>query len=102
LTSVVFDISAITELLVKEDQPPKLKELLGHILACSLAYMKMQTLTVQRMSVASPTQNIIFKRYLELAQSSIKLSKLNELLQTNRDNPSVVEPLLRVLMLIDI
>ena len=46
LTSVVFDINAIIELVSKEDQPIKTKEILAHVLACSLAYIKTQTLTV--------------------------------------------------------
>jgi hypothetical protein len=40
LTSCVFDISAVTDLLTKEDQPPHLKEMLAHVLAFSLAYIK--------------------------------------------------------------
>jgi hypothetical protein len=32
----------------------------------------------------------------------MKLSKLNELLQSNRDSPALIEPLLRVLMLMDV
>jgi hypothetical protein len=32
----------------------------------------------------------------------MKLSLLNQLLQSNRDSPTLVEPLLRVLMLMDL
>jgi len=32
----------------------------------------------------------------------MKLSLLNQLLQSNRDSPTLVEPLLRVLMLMDV
>jgi hypothetical protein len=42
LTSVVFDVNAIIELLSKDDQSNK--EILAHVLACSLAYIKTQTL----------------------------------------------------------
>jgi len=55
-----------------------------------------------KMAVGSSTHNIIFKHYWELASTNIKLSKINELLQSNRDCPAIVEPLLRVLMLMDV
>lgn len=98
LTSVVFDVDAITDLMNKEDQPAALKELLAHTLVCSLVHIKHHSLATQRMAVGSSQHNVIFKRYWELASTNIKLSKLNELLQSNRDSPALMEPLLRVLM----
>lgn len=46
LTSCVFDISAMIDLLTKDDQSVAMKEMLAHVLAFSLAYTKTQTLTV--------------------------------------------------------
>lgn len=45
---------------------------------------------------------MIYKKYWDLASPNIKLSKLNELLQSNRDNANLVNPLLKVLSLMDV
>lgn len=54
------------------------------------------------MQVGSAVPNVIFKRYWECAQPNVKISKLNELLQSNRDEPLIIEPLLKVTQLIDV
>ena len=54
------------------------------------------------MGVGQAATNIIFKKYWELAQTNMKLSLLNQLLQSNRDCPTLIEPLLRVLLLMDV
>jgi len=40
LTSCVFDIGSVTDLMTREDQPNHLKEMFAHVLAFSLAYIK--------------------------------------------------------------
>jgi hypothetical protein len=98
LTSVVFDISTICELLAKEDLDYTLKTILAHTLRPSLAFIKMSSEVASRPSNASAQINAVFHKYWDLATSHLKISKLNELLQSHRDKPLIVEPLLRALL----
>lgn len=55
----------------------------------------------QRPSGISAQTNAIFKKYWELATTNLKVAKLNELLQSNRDKTYIVEPLLKALLELD-
>ena len=64
------------------------KELLGHTMFLSLAFIMQQP------------NNEIFKKYLEIATGQLKLATLNEMIQENRDNPRVYEPLLKSILIL--
>ena len=44
---------------------------------------------------AATKESPIFKKYWELCITSLPLAKLNEMIQSNRDNQRVIEPLLK-------
>jgi len=53
------------------------------------------------LAVGANQTNLVFQKYWELATSNLKLTKLNELLQANRDEPQIIEPLLRTILVLD-
>jgi hypothetical protein len=88
-------------LIAKEDLDFKLKTILAHSLRPSLAFMKMSSVVASRPTNASAQINAVFNKYWDLATTNLKISKLNELLQSHRDKPQIVEPLLRALLQLD-
>lgn len=43
----------------------------------------------------------VFKSYLQLAMAKLKLSTLNEMIQENRDNAKIFEPLLKCILVLE-
>ena len=78
-TSVVFDIRAICDLFCKEGLKDETKITLANLLHISLA------MSLNNMSLPLASK-VIFQKYWELGHSTLTLSKLNELIQANRDN----------------
>ena len=99
-TSVIYDLSAITELMQqnidqKSKEDSKLK-LLSHLLYFSLAKIfqnKDYQCTVKDFQMT-------YNQYWKLALTHLNLRKINELLQPNRTNFGVVEPILKALFLV--
>lgn len=99
-TSVVYDLSAITELMqqnieAKKSSDSKLK-LLANLLYFSLANIyqnKSNQCSIKDFQVS-------FDQYWRLALSHLSLKRINELLQPSRTNFGVVEPILKTLFLI--
>lgn len=99
-TSVIYDLSAITELMQqnidqKSEEDSKLK-LLSHLLYFSLAKIfqnKDYQCTVKDFQMT-------YNQYWKLALTHLNLRKINELLQPNRTNFGVVEPILKALFLV--
>jgi hypothetical protein len=48
----------------------------------------------------STTANLIYSKYWDLATGFLKLSVLNELVQTFRTIPKLLEPLLRIMLVL--
>lgn len=66
----------------------------ANLLSFSLVYI--------RQKMASGDKNLIFKKYSDLSVSSTQISKLNSLIQANRDRLSLLEPLFNVLLAVDV
>jgi hypothetical protein len=97
LTSVVFETRSIRDLFIREGQSDEFKELLAHALTLSLAYQKHASSLI----AGKLTSNQVFMKYWDLSVGSINLQTLNEMLQSNRDNPNLVEPLAKALVVFD-
>lgn len=89
-TSVVFDAQAICDLFQKQDQTDEFKELLANLLFTQLVLVK------NNMAQAVNSR-FIFQKYWDLNQSVMSLNKLNEMIQSNRSNVQIVEPLLKTI-----
>ena len=99
-TSVIYDLAAITELMQqnvdqKSGEDSKLK-LLSNLLYFSLA--KIFQNKDHQCSVKD--FQITYNQYWKLALTHLTLKKVNELIQPNRTNYGVVEPLLKALFLV--
>ena len=95
-------------LLKKEDLEAHTLETVAHLLFISLVQMSQMksqvplNQTAKDTSVASgtgPSSNLIFLKYWEHSSAFLKLSVLNELVQTFRTNNRILEPILRVLFI---
>ena len=65
-----------------------MKELLAQLLFLQLVTVK------QNMSLPVNSR-FIFQKYWELSRSVVTLSRLNEMIQSHRDNSAIVQPLLK-------
>ena len=46
-------------------------------------------------------QSPVYKKYWDHALASLKLSKINEMVMANRETPSLLQPLLKCLIILD-
>ena len=69
---------------------------MAHSIFISLVSIKSTIAPGQAVTQATPT----FKKYWENAVSTLKMSKLNQMLQEQRDNPKLIEPLLKAAIVI--
>ena len=94
-TSVLYDIFSLCELLQKQELKSSTKEIIAHLIHLSLSYIKFHITT------APKDQLLTYLKYWEIAVSSLKLTTMNSLIQTNQKQLHLVQPLLKALTILD-
>lgn len=88
LTSVLFDLESMVCLLKKEDLDEQTQETVAHLMFTSLIYLNSTkgqiTIVNKGEQTAATGPNIVYLKYWDLATGYLKLSVLNELIQTYR------------------
>lgn len=51
--------------------------------------------TMKQTVISQSREATIFRKYWEICVTSLPLAKLNEMIQSNRDNHRIIEPLLK-------
>ena len=93
-------------LLKREDLEPSTQETIAHLIFNALVQINQMrhttNLNVSKgdTSGSSTSTNLIYSKYWELATGYLKLSVLNELVQTFRTVPKLLEPLLRIMFVL--
>ena len=99
----------MTALLKREDLESSTQETIAHLLFNALVQINQMrhttNLNVSKgdtsgASSSSTTTNLIYSKYWEFATGYLKLSVLNELVQTFRTVPKLLEPLLRIMFVL--
>ena len=88
-TSVLYDLSAITDLI--EEKP----ETMSNVLYLSLA----QLFQCRENHCSQKDLQVSFDCFWTLAISHLTLSKLSQIMQPHRNNLKVVEPLLKCMLI---
>lgn len=88
-TSVLYDLSAITDLI--EDKP----ETMANVLYLSLAKL----FQCRDNHCSQKDLQVSFDCFWTLAKSHLTLSKLSQIMQPHRNNLNVVEPLLKCMLI---
>lgn len=96
----------MTLLLHREDLSPSTQETLAHLLFNSLLHLSQMKNLVskdanQSNASAAPSVNLVYLKYWELGTGYLKLSVINELVQTFRTTPALLHPLLNTLFLLN-
>lgn len=91
-TSVLYDAQAMQQLLLKDEVDRETKEVVANLL-----YLGVKTCHQLK---DDQTTNLIFKKMWESATAFLKLSVLNELLQTDRKNLRAQVPLLKLMLVL--
>ncbi len=78
LTSVVFDLQSLTQLLHREDLSLSTHSTLAHLLFNSLLHLSQMKNLVSK-DAAAPSVNLVYLKYWELGTGYLKLSVINEL-----------------------
>lgn len=93
-------------LLKREDLEPSTQETIAHLIFNALVHINQMrhtsNLNVSKgdTSGSSNYTHLIYSKYWELATGYLKLSVLNELVQTFRTVPKLLEPLLRIMFVL--
>eukprot|EP00347_Sterkiella_histriomuscorum_P012679 403367644 len=92
-TSVIYDVQSIVMLLKREDIDENTKIVLANIINIAL------NLTFQmKNSNTTQVNNLVYQKIWETQTAYLKLTVMNELLQTFRVQGKILEPLLRSLL----
>ena len=94
-TSVLYDVKSLSEMLSAENQSDQMREMIAQTIFISMASIKQCIITQ-----ANSKEAAIFRKYWELCITSLPLAKLNEMIQSNRDNQRIVDPLLKSTILL--
>ena len=94
-------------LLKREDLEPSTQETIAHLIFNALVQINQMRHTtnlnvskVDTSGASTSSANLIYSKYWELATGYLKLSVLNELVQTFRTVPKLLEPLLRIMFVL--
>jgi hypothetical protein len=96
----------MTLLLHREDLSPSSQETLAHLLFNSLLHLSQMKNLVSKDANQSTTSNgtsvnLVYLKYWELGTGYLKLSVINELVQSFRTTPRLLHPLLNTLFLLN-
>lgn len=100
---MVFDLQSMTSLLYREDLSGPTQETLAHLLFNSLLHLSQMKNLVSKDANQSnaTTVNLVYLKYWELGTGYLKLSVINELVQSFRTTPRLLHPLLNTLFLLN-
>jgi hypothetical protein len=108
ITSVIYDTQSMAALLKREDLDVITQETIAHLLFNTLVQMN-QMRVVNNLNVSKAagdssgtagSSNMIYSKYWDLSTGYLKLSVLNEMIQTFRTTPRLLEPLLRIMFIL--
>lgn len=97
----------MTQLLHREDLSATTQETIAHLLFNSLLHLSQMKNLVSKdantsnASATSSSVNLVYLKYWELGTGYLKLSVVNELIQTFRTTPRLLHPLLNTLFLLN-
>ena len=101
LTSVVFDLQSMTQLLHREDLSESTLETVAHLLFNSLLHLSQMKNLAGKDASATTSVNMVYLKYWEIGTGYLKLSVINELVQSFRTTPRLLHPLLNTLFLLN-
>ena len=101
LTSVVFDLQSMTQLLHREDLSESTLETVAHLLFNSLLHLSQMKNLAGNDASATTSVNMVYLKYWEIGTGYLKLSVINELVQSFRTTPRLLHPLLNTLFLLN-
>ncbi|CDW82490.1 UNKNOWN [Stylonychia lemnae] len=92
-TSVMFDVQSMTHLLKKEELEYSTKQVIVNLMKIALLY-------TEAMKNQKDCTNLVFSKIWESQTAYLKLTVMNELIQTFRVETKILEPLLSSLLVL--